>query len=247
MSVTHTIYVATAVDSKSKDLTLNILKYIHTRLSIFTEMGISVKITKISNLDLQNTRIVDAMRKKGITSLPALTTSKNIYIGSTAIINLYEKNITTYSTMQRREKVADLDETNELEKFYADEMTPEKIAEDSQDTGIGASDNMMESYRNMMESRDKKPHANKMASITKTVSRPDNISSRSQPQPRSQAPDDDDAEIQKTMAALALDIDSSLRTRAHASGGGDSLEGDVDDPQDDLMERAFWNNHGESL
>jgi hypothetical protein len=31
-----------------------------------------------------------------------------------------------------------------------------------------------------------------------------------------------------------------MRSRAFTSGGGNSLDDDGDDPQDDLMESAYW-------
>ena len=59
--------------------------------------------------------------------------------------------------------------------------------------------------------------------------------------------DVEDAEIQETIDRLARDIDDGMRDRAFASGGGDSLDDDGGaDPQDDLMESAYWSNQNPS-
>ncbi len=55
-------------------------------------------------------------------------------------------------------------------------------------------------------------------------------------------------EINDTIDRLARDIDDDTRARAFSSGGGDSLDDDGGaDVQDDLMERAYWQNMAESL
>ena len=52
--------------------------------------------------------------------------------------------------------------------------------------------------------------------------------------------DDEDDEIQDTIDRLSRDIDDGMRSRAFKGGGGDSLDDEGDDPQDDLMESAYW-------
>jgi hypothetical protein len=264
----HQLYVKVITsdddsDKNSRKITLETLKYIHARLAMFGQMGVAVKVNKIRTQDLQNARLIEAMKGRGITRLPALTTSNNVYLGFNEIRDIYEKNIKEFESVNRRgerpvEGAAPDDEA--LDKYYADEMTFERAEEDAQETGMGDQDDMMDSYRRMMERREKSEagrrptrtgrptsttatprEEDRRAPPRPTSSRPDNVGTRrQQPQAR---PDDEDAEIRATIDRLARDIDDNTRTKAFSSGGGDSLDDDGGaDPQDDLMERAYWSN-----
>jgi hypothetical protein len=268
--VTHNLYVKVVTgadaDHKSRDITLGVLKYVHARLPMFARMGLAVKVNKIRSQDLQNPRLVEAMRKRGITRLPALTTPNNVYIGLKEISDIYERNIKEFAAVATRGErpVEGILPEDDLDSFYRDEMTFERADEDAQETGIGEGDDMMDSYRHMMERREKsessrRPRQAAGGRPTATTSdaraapprpassaRPDNVA----PPAVRRAPahmDAEDAEIQETIDRLARDIDDGMRDRAFASGGGDSLDDDGGaDPQDDLMERAYWSNQNPS-
>lgn len=274
-AVPHNLYVKVVTagdpDRKSRELTLQVLQYIHGRLPVFKQMGLAVKVNKIRSQDLQNARLVEAMRRRGIARLPALTTPNNVYIGFKEISTVYELNIKEFSHVGRRgeKPVEGAVPEDDLDSFYADEMTFERAEEDAQETGIGESEDMMDAYRRMMERRERSDAGRKGrvgvgGRPTTTVSddrraapprapvsaRPDNIATA--PPRRAPAPaaplDPDDAEIQATIDRLAADIDDNLHTRAFASGGGDSLDDDGGaDIQDDLMERAYWGNQSSSM
>lgn len=215
----HYLYVKVITDSedidtKSRIITLDMLKFIHARLSIFAKMGISVKVHKVRSQDLQNENIIEAMQMRGITRLPALVIQKNVYIGINAVKALYEKNIKTFLELNKN------DEDNELDNFYKGEMQT-----GVDDNCLGEGDDMMSEYRKVMENR----HGGAINKTERaiTAARVDNIVSV-------------DTAFQNTVNKLARDIDPEIKARAFSSGGGDSLEGDDADPQDDLMERAYW-------
>jgi hypothetical protein len=247
----HNLYIKSpeTLPAAEKEVMLEMLRYIHTNLPIFAEMGVSVKINKIRPQDLQNSQVMAAFSAKGITRLPALTTSGNVYIGFKEIRDLYERNIAKF---QRVAPQDDGDDSDILERFYRSEMTKEHAEADAQEKEFGEGDDMMDSYRKMLARREKieaaRPHHSSGGSA---VSRVDTDVSPAQRRPPAQPSmrDDniarhysnDDDEINDTIRRLASDINPEMRAKAFASKGGDSLEDDgAADPQDDLMERAYW-------
>jgi len=267
-AVQHQLYVKVVTgadpDRKSREITLEVLRYVHSRLPMLQQMGLAVKVNKIRSQDLQNARLVEAMRQRGITRLPALTTPNNVYIGFKEISDIYERNIKEYAAIGNRGErpVEGIVPEDDLDTFYKDEMTFERAEEDAQEAGIGESDDMMDSYRRMMERREKSEAGRKRPGAPSpgwppaapadardrraapprpaASSRPDNVGAR----PARPAPvDPDDAEIQETIDRLARDIDDNVRSKAFAVAGGDSLDDDGGaDIQDDLMERAYYAN-----
>jgi hypothetical protein len=253
--IAHTLYVKLVApgdsDSKSRNITLSALKYVHTRTEAFSKMGITVRVNRIRSQDLHDPRLVEAMRHRGITRLPALTTPNNVYIGLKSIIDIYERNLGEFAARTRRGEsdVAGIEPESDLEAFYRGEMTFAGAEDDAQEAGMGEGDEMMNSYRHMMERRDSggPPSAGRPAisgldaTSHATPGRPNNIRS-------SREVDPEDAEIQDTIDRLASDIDVNLRQRAFAGGGGDSLDddGDGDSFQDDLMERSYYANMSNS-
>ena len=276
--VAHNLYVKVVtgadVDRKSSDITVSVLKYIHARMPTLASMGLSVRVNTIRSQDLQNPRLIEARRQRGITRLPALTTPNDVYIGLKESTDIYEKNLKEFAAVASRgERPVEgiLPEEDPLDSFYRDEMSFERADEDTEEAGLGEGDNMMDSYRHMMERRESsserrpglpgagaRPAAPGAAdgarsSITPTTSaRPDNIAPSVDPERNykstTRVVDAEDAEIQETIDRLARDIDDGMRNLAFTSGGGDSLddEGGGADPQDDLMERAYWANLSES-
>jgi protein-tyrosine-phosphatase len=256
----HQLYVKVVgsddPDQKSRGITLDVLRYIHARLPAFAQMGIAVKVNKIRSQDLQNARLIAAMQRRGIRRLPALTTPNNVYLGAKEIADLYERNIKELEhTGARGERPVEgaAPDDGDLDSFFRDEMTFERAEEDAQEPGIGEGGDMMDAYRRMMERREssekgrgRRPAAGRPSATTSdpsaraapprapASSRPDNVGRR-------RPVDDPDDEIQATIDRLARDIDGDTRDRAFASGGGDSLDDDGGyDPQDDLMEKAYW-------
>lgn len=262
-NVSHNLYVKLVPDGdpdhKSRILTLQVLKYVHARLPVFAKMGLAVKVNKIRAQDLKNAQLVGALRKRGISSLPALTTPNDVYIGFKEIADVYETNVKEFAAVGRQGRRdiegATLD-PDSLDSFYHDEMTFERADEDDQETGIGEGNAMMmDSYRRMMERREAsaatqrpRPGARTTQSTSSRRTPPQKSSSSSRPDNVGRGPptDPDDLEIQATIDRLARDIDDNTYTAAFESGGGDSFE-DGGDSQDEFMERSFYANQDESV
>ncbi len=237
---------------KGRQLTLQALQYIHNRIKTFATMGIKVKVNKIRKTDLANPRLVAAMKKKGITRLPALVTPNNIYIGNREIMDVYEKNVKEFEAWGRRDEkqVSGLGPEDELRDFYAEEMTFDRAAHD-QDNGetMGETTDMMDSYRHMMMRRDESaknrgggraPPASLPAEYRGAApSRPDNVSLNP----------DNDPDTAMLIERLSADIDSQTFDQAFSGGGGDTHDPSdhTGTAQDDLMEAAFYSNQGTSM
>lgn len=270
--VVHNLYVlvvggnaAAPNDRKSRELTLAILKYIHDRLPIFTKMGVNIRVHKVNKSDLRNARLVEAMKRRGISSLPALVTPNNTYIGNRSIGEVYEKNIAEYQAFLRQDTEAPTgiaQEDDDLSNFYRSEMTFEKAEIDdglgNDEGGIGEGSDMMDAYRQMMERRETRetkgsgrgqtappkrgsaPAPPKRGGAPAPAGRPDNVAPR--------ARGTGDSMMDSLIDRMAGDIDAQTFEDAFTGGGGDSLDLDGGtNAQDDLMEKAYWANQELSM
>ncbi len=165
----HHIYVKVdpagerAADQVSRELTLRLLQYIHDKLPVIREMGVAVRVEKLTPDLLANRSVFDALLAKGITRLPALKTPENVYLGIDPIVGVYDENIRMFLAERRRgdrpPATSDAIDEDPLEAMYRDEMTLERAEKDrtfEAENGFedGASD-MMEAHRMMLERRDK--------------------------------------------------------------------------------------------
>jgi len=230
-------------DEKSRELTLAILKYIHERLPLFAEMGVQIRVHKVKQPDLDNPRVVQALEARKISSLPALVTPSNTYVGTRLIKSVYERNALEYDAWRRREVESPTGMTPEddLAKFYRDEMSFEKAAENDDDSdGIGENGDMMDAYRTVLQSRNGQQPAAAQGRTARSRPPP----ARGAPPPRRSdnvsANDPSDSLVNR----MASDIDSQTLS------GSDDLDGEGLDAggstQDDLMERAYWANQESS-
>ena len=240
------------------------LRYVHANLPRLREMGLEVRVNKVTSRQLSDERVRAAMKSRKIVRLPALTTPNGVYLGFQEIRTLYERNYGEYEAFLRRSEKPVVGEApdDELEDYYRAEMTAERAREDEGgDDSIGEGGDMMDSYRRMMERRETsdrgrpKPRPGgaprparpeppgRAAAPPRTAGsgRPDNVAGPENGRRPAPPVDDEEAEIQETINRLARDIDDNLREAAFSSGGGDSYEDDGGpDPQDDLMEQAYW-------
>jgi hypothetical protein len=273
---THDLYVkvvgADDPDKKSRLLTLEVLNYVHSRLAEFRQLGVAIKVHRITAASLQNPKLIDAMKKRGIMRLPALTTPTNVHLGFKEIADMYDRGIEELSARDRRgeraaEGAADEDPYDE---FFASEMNFQRAEEDAQETGLNAdAEDMMDSYRHMIERRERsdakhRPRQSKGAATPANhdgetaaprrappPSRPRTSAAgftdnRGDPAPRrdnvARRMDAEDEEINDTINRLAQDIDDNLHKKAFSETDGDSGEGG-ESVQDELMERAYFSNH----
>lgn len=270
----HNLYVKivpeTESDEMSKKLTRQILLYITSRLALLRQMDLKVNVNRVRSKDLKNPALTDAMKRRGISRLPALTTPNNVYLGVKEIIDIYQKNMKEYEAVNRREpKTAhrEMDRPeDDLDRFYRDDMTEDNAKVDAEDEAIGDQDteSMMRSYSRMMQRREKLNKDRKSYRPGEDdgsgapPARPKQAASASAP-PRpaqSSRPDNvhqegDDAEITGMIDRINSELRGSDVDTAFSKGGGDSLEDDgldgAGDSQDKFMQAAYWANQEDSL
>lgn len=241
----HTLYVKVTpsgdADLKGKQLNIDALRYVYKNIKTLRQMGVIVKAQGITNSDLKNKKIVTALKSKGITNLPALSTGNQIYLGLSAIVKLYNTNIAEFN----KQLNASAPEGDDLEQYFHSQMNAPRKEEDEDDEAMGGNNKMMDSYRDMVSRRDQSDAANRPPSGRRGVQINEEDMNQRGHQTHPQRPDNvaqsDDREIQDTLSRLTQDIDNGTRTRAT-----DDEEGMDSSGADDLMERAFMlNNFGD--
>lgn len=218
-------------DVQSRKLTLEILKFVQSNLALFAQMGVKVRVHKVKKSDLGNAALVEAMKRQGLASLPALKTPRSVYVGTGAIREIYEKNIADYRAYARRGAPQEVDD--DLASFYQSEMTFERAAADGDGDGdeIGEGGDLMDAYRTMMHRREGNPGgangAPKQKKSPAAARREDNVSRGGT------------AEASPPTEGGASKFEDTF-------GDGDGLDGG-NGAQDDLMEKAYWANQELSM
>jgi hypothetical protein len=262
----HHLYIKTVPkddkDQVSYKVTMEILLFLHKLLPMFKKMNLHINIHKLVPAQLGNPRLVEMMKKRGITRLPAVTTINNIYLGKNEILALYDRNAREYEAFLTRDHraVEGAAPDDDYRNYYDSEMTFDKAKNDrDDDDGFDEGGNMMSAYQAMVNRREagKKPAAAQPAQFvardvprTADSSRRDNLPATArQLATAPQRDPSDDSDIEDTINRLAREIDSGTLTQAHSGHGGDSLEDDgvpMSSAQDDVMERAYWQNQSSS-
>lgn len=115
--------------------TINILEYLRDNVDIINEMGVKLKIKKITDDELDKD-MVNKLANKGILRFPALVTDENkVRLGVKKIQSLFEGNKQSYQKYmlsqrsKKPENPLSLDTTDDsgLSSFYKQEMSLEAI------------------------------------------------------------------------------------------------------------------------
>ncbi|SIP86048.1 Hypothetical protein PACV_335 [Pacmanvirus A23] len=97
MSQTKTFKLIVQVSDNCLDL----LRYLDKNINDINKLGVRVQVEKIAKDEFDD-EMVENLRKRGITRLPALIAPDNkIFIGLASITNLFEKNLNNVRTGQR--------------------------------------------------------------------------------------------------------------------------------------------------
>ena len=276
-TVTHDLYVHLASDpsggseqgQQARQRTLEILYYIDSRLAIFREMRLRVRVHKVRGGDLHQPRLRTAMERRGISSLPALVTPNNTYLGVSAIGGVYEKNCRDFAAWKQKSRgigagraPPPLRPEEDLASFYRREMGGgDDDGPEDGDDAMGEGGDIMDSYRAMMAQRET-GRAPPRKGGGRGV-RPEAVPSRGAPRGPGalgrahnvgRAEEEGREEFSNLVTRMGGPIDSRTRSVAFA-GGGDGPDDDGGDDgamggnaaQDDLMEQAYWGNMEESL
>lgn len=142
------LYVVTGKASNKP--TLHLLRWIVEVFPYFRKMGVRLSVVPISQKHLANRRLREQLKKKGITSLPALVTAKKTYTGAREIKALYQLWIQKYISWEKKVANPNDEVEDSVEKFYRDEMSMTKAKEEDQNVEgdpMMQTNNMMDQYR----------------------------------------------------------------------------------------------------
>jgi hypothetical protein len=229
----HKLYVWSSAGGPGREAALGVLRYLAPRAKAIAALGVKLEAVRVRTRDLRDPRFMAALRRRGVTRLPALVTPNGVYEGGEAIRGVYGRNLQEFARAPRAEEPADLD------SFFRSEMSLERVAEDARE---GAEGDMMDSYRHMMERREAPAPAGAAPPGANTAP-PGRAAPAAQGRADNVGAPGEDAALRETFEQLAQDIDGDMRNLAFSSGGGDSLDdGGAADLQDDLMERAYYAN-----
>lgn len=228
MSASHTLFVAAG-----SALSLPVLRYVHSRLPVLGQMGITLRVHRVKT---QSATVAAALQNIGVERLPALVTAGGVYAGLSAIRAIYERNIRAFKA---RRSAADGGDGGDggLDSFLRRQIGGGNAdADDEDDDTIGSSADMMANYQATMARRTPSagPSAGPSAAPSATPSAGPSAVAKATPSVVALRPDN----IAAGSAAVAAS--------SSAAPGAPVSDDDAPNPQDDFMSRAYWDNQSET-
>lgn len=254
----HQLYVLTG-DPSSRSSTLNLLKFIHGNIQVLKNMGVVVKVIRITKEDLGNKRIVKSMQDKGISRLPAMIIpSGKIIIGVERILTTYKSNISEFA---KTNKVPVKSPSSSLGDFYKSQIAKGDDDDDEEDSSFGEGSGMITSYHQMLSNREqtKPPSTKSAAGLQQGGGSSQTTTGGGRP-----AEPKKDGNNRASLSGNSRPPLSTTSNRGTQPNGGTAppfgttqpesrpdnvamglVNCDEDDGADDLMERAFLMNNGD--
>jgi hypothetical protein len=156
----HQLYVLSEAPrppaQKGRERTLAVLRFVWERLPLLAEMGVRVEVRGFRRAALREPRLVAALKRRGVSALPALVTPRGVYEGRRAIVGVYERNIRVFLSLRDDPRPGRPSAEDALEEFYHSEMAPSRREEEGEDDGDALGEGrggMMEAYHEMMHRR----------------------------------------------------------------------------------------------
>jgi hypothetical protein len=206
-------------DIKSPKITADLLNYIQSiNFVLRRKMGIRIYIFPVRSSYFENQSLITAFLKANITRLPALVTPQNVYLGSDSIMELYNMNLNGLRKHSESSKSEVGKKCDDFDSFCKSEMANKDVDEKS----LGEESDVMSSFNQELSRR---KIADKPAENTHASTRPDNVAIHNKKF------DSIDDEVKSTIRKIAKNVDTI-----------DSIDGEMDTPQDDFMERAMLEN-----
>lgn len=126
--VDHHLLVYDAGDRDNRRFTIDLLRFIGSRVRIFKEMGVVITAHRVTKADL-DPEYIQRLKMRGIKSLPALVTPTRVYDGR-MIKGFYDENVQRFQKTQ--EKQSDPDDL--LSSFYQNELAIARTKDDDNDS-----------------------------------------------------------------------------------------------------------------
>ena len=270
MAAAYNLYVKAVAegdaDQKSLEITRAVLAFVRQRLDAYAAMGAAVTVRPVSAAALRDPRAAAAMRARGVTRLPAMTTPTGaVYTGLGEIAAAFERNAAAYAAHRRGEsggraaRAARVPDDEDMSDYYARELGQPGGDDDDDESAVGeGGGDMMAAYRRGVDRR--------FGDTAKSGHRPEPQRASSAPQaaggagprpaggaaprpgaapPAARRDNIGDAdEITRTIEKLSRDVGGDRGPAAPPGGAPDDDE--APNPADDLMERAYWERMSES-
>jgi hypothetical protein len=164
MSATHAVYVkvvgAGGADQKSRQLSLELLRFLLAHKARIVGRGWALKVFGVYPGDLSDSKVLEALRARGVQRLPALVAGRRVLSGLREIQGFYSGLLgpgrpPAQARSARREPEPDADSA--LEGFFRDEMDITKAEKGGDDEAVGdelaGGSDMMSSYNSMLKLR----------------------------------------------------------------------------------------------
>lgn len=244
MSISHVIYVY--VNPQLNEINKLLLSYIQKNKNNIKLLDVNLKVY---SLDKEH-EINELIEKYNITMFPVLLTPKKVYNGIKEIINIYDINIKKYNEIleynnmleqklmnERKNKenkslYIQNDPDNFLHSYTNQELKgfSKNLDDEGDDLGDTINNNVLDAYRQMMQTRNiKKGNDQPSMSSNMSVNSLDSIN----PIKPIQLSDRKDNIISEEPKSINIDVNQ--------------IEKDgTEDPQDDIIERAYWSRIAET-
>lgn len=111
---------------KTSDSCIDLLKYLDKHIKSINALGVRIRIEKISNDELDE-EMVESLRKRGVTRLPALLDSEGkVFLGLTKIMEIFNKNLKLAQINRRVSPIDDMSggatDNPDIDNFWMKEL-----------------------------------------------------------------------------------------------------------------------------
>lgn len=202
--INHIIYVYDNPQMKNQNMAF--LIFIKNNRESIKNMGVYL-IIKLINA-------IDAQLLVNITNYPTLVTPNKVYTGYKEIVNIYQTNIKAYNSYNKKSTpvaTREIETDDDIHDYFKSQIRG--VEKEVETDSFGDSGNMMDSYRMMVDKRNKGIKKSTLRTIeTPIEEKQDNIKQNTESDEKIKIPE--------------RDID--------------------DDPQDEIIEKAYWSRISES-
>lgn len=144
----HVVYVKLPgpgdPDTVSREVTTRTLTYLQGIQGVLREMGIRLVVEKVTSAALRHPEFTAALKRRGIVTLPALLTTRNVHNGYAAIVATYTRNIAAYRAVAAKyDEMGPLGAAGDdpLSAYYGE--IAREPGESFEETAIGSGADMM--------------------------------------------------------------------------------------------------------
>lgn len=233
--ISHLIYIYDNPKLKSQNMTF--LLFIKNNIKNIRNMGVDLVIKMLTT--------EEAQAIKDINYYPTLITPNKLYTGYKEIIAIYQTNLQAYINynkgsppLRKADKEKEVESEDDIHDYFKSQLNGQKEVEQDSDA-FGDGNNMMDTYRMMVDRRNKHIKESKLRTVETSYmeEKKDNIrhSNSNTSSSNSNNTSSNTRSNTQSTTIKAEDVPINMPSR------------DVDDdPQDDVIEKAYWSRISET-